>query len=77
VTGSQDPPLSRPHLRVGSGEVRESCWRSLHARVLLEVSSFFSLFFVARAVVFGHILICCSLRLRYPAVDTVLSIRLQ
>ena len=44
VTGSQDPPLPRPHLRVGSGEVRESCWRSLHARVLLEVSSFFSLF---------------------------------
>ena len=27
---SQDPPLPRPHLRVGSGGVGDPCWGSLH-----------------------------------------------
>ena len=38
---SQDPPFSRPHLRLGSGGEGISCWRSLPTSGPPEVSSSF------------------------------------
>ena len=67
---SQDPPLPRPHLRVGSGSKSISHWRSLPTWGLPWVSdSFISMSVVA---VFGLVLICCSQRLCHPAVVILL-----
>ena len=72
---SQDPPLSKPHLRVGSrgrGVLLEipGYLRPLEGKQLLSFVS------VLVAVVFEHILTCCSLGLCYYAVIVVLSILL-
>uniref|UniRef100_A0A8V0Y9V1 Myotrophin n=1 Tax=Gallus gallus TaxID=9031 RepID=A0A8V0Y9V1_CHICK len=57
---SQDPPLPRPHLRVGSGG----------KGILLEVSAYLRPFpsFLSTAVAFGLVLICCSQRLCHPTI---------
>jgi len=70
---SQDPPLPRPHLRVGSGG----------KGILLEIPAYLrpskvskvsSLVFVPVAAVFGLVFYCCSQRLCHPAIIAVLSI---
>ena len=73
---SQDPPLPRAHLRVGSeGE-----------GVLLEIplslrpcegKSILSFISVPTAVAFEHVLLCCSLGLCYYAVIAMLPVVLQ
>jgi len=78
VTGrgwSQDPPLPRPHLKVGSGG----------EGILLEIPAYLrplkgkQLFFfvsMSTAAALGLILTCCSLGLCHPAIIAVLSIAL-
>ena len=73
---SQDAPLPRPHLRVGSG----SKGISLEIPVYLRPSKGKQIFFfvsVPTAVVFEQVLTCCSPGLCYSAVTAVLSIALQ
>ena len=73
---SQDPPLSRPHLRVDSGG----------KGILLEIlaylrpsegKQFLPFISVPTAVVFEQILTCCSLGSCCTAVITALSITLR
>ena len=73
---SQDPPLPRPHLKVGSGGKGLSldvpvCLGSSEGKQLL---SFIS---VCAAVVFEQTLICCSIAPFYFAVIAVVSTVLQ
>ena len=73
---SHDPPLPRPHLRVGSGGkgiLLEICvyLRPFKGKQLLSFVS------VSTTVVFEHILTCCSPRLCYSAVVAAFSIALQ
>jgi len=72
---SQDPPLPRPHLRVGSGS----------KGILLEIAAYlrlskgkqlFSFVSVSSAALFGFVFVCCSQRLCHSAVITVLSVTL-
>ena len=72
---SQDPPLPRPRLRVGSGG----------EGIALEIPAylgsskgmqFFSFVPVPTAAAFGMVLICCSQRLCHPPIIAVLSITL-
>jgi len=72
----QDPPLPRPHLRVGRGEVRISLRRFLPTGGLSKVSSFSSFVFVYMTAVFGLVLICCSLGLCHSVIIAVLSVAL-
>ena len=74
--GSQDPPLPRPLLRVGSGG----------EGILLEIPVYLrpsagkqllSFISVSMAVAFEQVLACCSLGPCYSAVIAVLSIMLQ
>jgi len=74
--GSQDPPLLRPHLRVGSGG----------EGILLEIPVYLrpskgkqliSFVFVPIAAAFGHVLTCCSLGLCFPTITVVFPIALQ
>ena len=76
VGWSQDPPLLRPHLRVGSGG----------EGILLEIPVYLrpskgkqliSFVFVPIAAAFGHILTCCSLGLYFPTITVVFPIALQ
>ena len=62
---SQDAPLPRPHLRVGSGG----------EGVLLEIPAYLRpsegkclVSFVSAAAAFGLVLVFCSQRLCYPAI---------
>jgi len=72
---SQDPALSRPHLRVGSGGVAilfeiPACQTSFEGKQL------FIFIFVPMAVAFEQTLACCSLGPCYSTVTTVFSIAL-
>ena len=73
---SQDPPLPRPHLRVGSGgkDILLEIPTYLRPSKAKQLLSFIS---VPTAVAFEQILTCCSLGPCYFAVVTVLSIMLQ
>ena len=57
---SQDPPLPRPHLRVGSGG--KGVLLEIHVNLRpFEGKQLLSFVFVSRAVVFELVLTCCSL----------------
>jgi len=68
---SQDPPLPSPHLRIGSGgegvllEI-PVCLRSSEGKHVLS--------FVSVAVVFEHLLTCCSLGPCYSAAIAAFSV---
>ena len=61
---SQDPPLPRPRLRVGSGGEGISCWRFLPT---WDKQLFFFIF-VSVTAAFELVLVCCSRRLCHPAI---------
>ena len=70
---SQNSPLPRPHLRVGSGGkgvllVIPVYLRSSEGKQILSFVS------VSTAVAFEHILTCCTLRLHYYAVTVLASL---
>ena len=76
---SQDPPLPRPHLRVGSGGVGTllvipPSWRPSEGKQLL---FFVSASTAAAAAAFGLVFICCNRGLCHPAVVALLSLTLQ
>jgi len=73
---SQDPPLPRSHLRVGSGVEGISLEIPAYLRPSegKHLSSFVS---ASTAAALELILTCCSLRLCYPAVISVFSIMLR
>ena len=73
---SQDSPLQRPNLRVGSGGEDISLEFSLYMRPS-ETEQVLSFVFVPAAVAFEQVLTCCSLGLCYSAAIAVLSIALQ
>ena len=73
---SQDAPLPRPHLRVGSGG--ESI--SLEILVYLRPSKgkqLFSFISSSMAALFGLVLVCCCQRLCYSAIISVYIIALR
>ena len=69
---SQDPPLPRPHLRVGSGGEGDLTGDPY----LPKASSFSSFVSVSMTAAFRFALTCCSLELCHSAVTAVLSITL-
>jgi len=70
--GSQDPPLPRPHLKVGSGGESISLLIPAYLRPSKgkQIPSFLS---VSTAAVFDPILTCCSLGVYYYTVIALLS----
>ena len=73
---SQDPPLPRPHLRVGSGGESTLLGIPVYLRPSKgkQLLSFIS---VPMTAAFVQILACCSLGLCYSAVIAEISIVLQ
>ena len=70
---NQDPPLPRPHLRIGSGS----------EGILLEMPAYlrpskgkqgFSFLSVSMAAAFGLVLTCCSLAICYPAIIAIIAV---
>ena len=72
---SQDPPLPRPRLRVGSGDKGVSLEITVYLRPS-EAEQLFSFVSASTAVAFGLVLIYCSQRHCHPTIVAVLSIML-